>query len=217
MPYQAILFDMDGTLIDSEHLHIRAWQQVLLPYDLHFEADWFEQWIGISDISFSQTLTKEYRLDQSGENLLLRKRTLFRQLARTELTVLTGVAEGLTALPPVPKVVVTSSNREDALMSLQTTGLWSQFIGLVSIDDVIHPKPHPEPYHVAANLTSTPTASCVALEDSVSGVRSAKAAGCFTVAVANSVDQQMLRDADLVFENTREAMFYLSQPGLLTL
>lgn len=209
MDYQAILFDMDGTLVDSEHLHIRAWQEVLQREHLDFPDSWFTQWIGISDVEFSRAITKQYALRREDGVLLQSKRDIFRQLAERELVLIQGVQDGLAALKDVPKVVATSSNRHDAVMSLQVTGLWAHFLGLVSIDDVTNPKPHPEPYTKAAELGGHAPHRCIAVEDSVSGIRSAKAAGCFTIAVGNSLPGEQLHAADLVLANTQEAMQYI--------
>lgn len=205
----AILFDMDGTLIDSEHLHVQSWKEILQQYHLFFEDAWFHQWIGVSDINMCKQIEASYQLPVSWDVLLQNKRNLFRKKAEQELQTIAGVKPGLQQLQHLPMAVVTMSNAYDAAMSLRVTGIEKFFKGLVSADDVEQHKPHPEPYLQASALLKTNAARCIAVEDSISGVASAKAAGCFTIGVANSVDAGRLNEADLVLKNSGEAMRYL--------
>jgi HAD superfamily hydrolase (TIGR01509 family) len=215
MGYKGIIFDMDGTLIDSEHLHLSTWDELLKEYHLHFTKEWFENWIGISDVNLSRQITEEYKLNIDWRDLLENKRNLFRKRAEKELKTMEGVHKGLEQLKQLPMAVATMSNRFDAEMSFKVTGISHYFKGLITVDDVLNHKPHPEPYEKAATLLQLPATHCLALEDSISGVQSAKAAGCYTIAVANTIEPEKLTEANLVLENTEMAMKFLVETLLL--
>lgn len=204
--YQAILFDLDGTLVNSEHLHLAAWDEMLQKQGLFFSEKWFRKWIGVSDATMAEQIAADYPLGMPWQDFLLAKRNLFQQKAAGGMIPLAGVKEALPVLFPFPMAVVTMSNQSDAMLSLESTGIGSFFKTIVTADDVTQPKPAPAPYLLAAERLGLAPADCLALEDSISGVKSAKAAGCYTLAVANSIAPELLSMADEVWPDTAAAL-----------
>jgi HAD superfamily hydrolase (TIGR01509 family) len=103
--------------------------------------------------------------------------------------VKTGAREILAELKArdIPTAIATSSRSHHAMSHLGTAGLLDMFRTIVTRDDVIHPKPHPEPYLTAARRLGVEPSACLALEDSHSGVRAAHAAGMQTIMVPDLV------------------------------
>jgi beta-phosphoglucomutase-like phosphatase (HAD superfamily) len=209
--FKAILFDLDGTLVSSEHLHLEAWDEMLKKQGLHFDEEWFRNWIGVSDASMAEQIAAKYPLGMPWQDFLEAKRALFQRKAAGSIVPLAGVKDGLEAFFPFPMAVVTMSNLSDAMLSLESAGLLSFFKTIVTADDVTNPKPDAEAYLTAAKRLGVAPADCLAVEDSISGVGSAKAAGCYTIGVANSIDGEKLSMADEVFSDTEEAMAYIKQ------
>jgi HAD superfamily hydrolase (TIGR01509 family) len=210
MSYKAILFDLDGTLVDSERLHLGTWEEIFKAKGLFFDAHWYHQWIGITDINMSRQVTATYLPQLSWQELLTEKRDRYQERIGQYLQPLPGVREGLQALQHLPLAVATMSSRSDAEISLRATGIDHYFKGMITADEVTHFKPDPEPYRMAAALLGFAPEYCIAVEDSVPGVTSAKSAGCFTIGVANSVAPEQLAIADLVLENSAAAFAHIS-------
>ena len=202
---------MDGTLVNSEPLHLQAWKQALAQHRLYYAEEWYHQWVGISDVEMSQRIVAENRLNLSPGEFLADKRELFRVLADSELQPFEGVAEGLTQFGSLKMAVATSSSRQDALASLQKTGLDVFFTSVITADDVTHFKPHPEPYLQASKGLGVAASACVAIEDSKPGLQSAKGAEMFTIGVSNGQETHHLSPADKVFDTTAEAINFLVQ------
>jgi HAD superfamily hydrolase (TIGR01509 family) len=184
---QAVLFDMDGLLVDTEPL----WFEVEHAIMSKLGGDWTEQdqrtLIGGSLYRSVDYLlgraSRQASRDQVAGWLIDGMAEL---LAEREVEAMPGALELLAEVRAagIPTALVTSSERvimEAVLASLTRHDI--TFPVTVCGQDVRHPKPHPEPYLLAAELLGAEPRFCVALEDSPNGVAAAEAAGCVTVAV----------------------------------
>jgi HAD superfamily hydrolase (TIGR01509 family) len=185
----AVLWDMDGTLIDSEPY----WMKSEGAFARENNSPWTEQ-DGLSLVGMSLYESSKIIKDRVGSNLSpekiiekltdevsaqLKDQVLWRPGAR-ELLMLLRKKKVKTAL-------VTMSMHRMAQQVVDAIG-FDAFDVIVAGDDVLHGKPHPEAYLKAAELLGVQPADCVAFEDSISGLRSAEAAGTKAVGVKNIVE-----------------------------
>jgi HAD superfamily hydrolase (TIGR01509 family) len=185
---QAVLFDMDGTLLDSE----KVWDVAL--DDL---ASWLggelsqtarQRMVGSSLGRSVAILHADLGIEADPESsaALLTERTA--ELFRTALVWKPGARELLEAVRAarLPAALVTSTHRYLTEIALDTIGR-EFFAVTVCGDEVRRPKPHPDPYLRAAELLGVDPARCVAIEDSPLGIAAAEAAGCAVLAVPSEV------------------------------
>lgn len=208
---KGIVFDMDGTLVDTESLHIASWKEICLKFGLPFKDEWTHNWVGISDVLISNRIVLEYKLPITGEDFVIQKRAIFQRMSATDLNIFPGVKEGLQRLRDINKSIATMSNGFEANRALTFTGIKNHFLSIVSADDVPNHKPAPDCYIEASRLANIDPKISYAVEDSVSGVNAAKSAGLFTIGVVNSVPKERLKDADLILDNTPQVMEYLCE------
>jgi beta-phosphoglucomutase len=185
--YDAILFDFDGVLADTEPLHFRCWREILNPYGIHLDWNTYAQTcIGITDrlmlAQFCGRATPPVEL-QTLVDQYPRKREMFRELISRELPFFAGCGEFLDSLNGYPLAVVTSSGRLEIEPALERAGLLNRFDTLVCGGDVRNHKPAPDPYLLAASRLNAQHP--LVIEDSAAGVESARAAG-FDVLRVNS-------------------------------
>jgi HAD superfamily hydrolase (TIGR01509 family) len=185
----AVLFDMDGTLIDSEPY----WMQSESDFARRHNASWTEAdglgLVGLSLYDSSKIIRDKVGSDMDPQEIIddltdsvtrsLKEQIIWRPGAR-ELLVLLRKKRIKTAL-------VTMSMRTMAQQVVDSIG-FDAFDVIVAGDDVKHGKPHPEPYLRAAELLEVKAQDCVAFEDSISGIRSAEAAGTKAVGIPNIVE-----------------------------
>ncbi|GAB3094249.1 HAD family hydrolase [Lysobacter terrae] len=185
----AVLFDMDGLLIESERALLQCWREASHTLGLRQldDALWLS-FVGLSD-RVCHDLLRE-RLDDSQVQALLQELQV-RYDAHVEagLPLKAGVLELLALLESrrVPRAVVTSTRRERALQKLTRCGLLAHFDAVVTGSDVVHAKPAPDIYLLAAQRLDVAPAHCVVLEDSVPGVRAALAAGMTPIQIPDLV------------------------------
>lgn len=185
----AILFDMDGLMIESERALLQCWREASQALDLHQldDALWLS-FVGLSDRVCNDLLRD--RLDEAQVQALLQEMQV-RYDAHVEagLPLKTGVLELLALLQSrgLPRAVVTSTRRERALQKLARCGLLPYFDTVVTGSDVAHPKPAPDIYLLAASTLGVSPGECLVLEDSAAGVRAALAAGMTPIQVPDLV------------------------------
>jgi beta-phosphoglucomutase len=176
--YDAILFDFDGVLADSEPLHYRCWKEILAPYGINLEWDVYaSQFIGVSDrvmlARFCEAASPALEL-QTLIDQYPRKRDRFRELMARELPFFEGCRDFLETLGAYKLAVVSSSGKLEIEPPLQSAGLRGYFRTLVCGGDVRHQKPAPDPYLLAAERLEARRP--LVIEDSEAGVESARAA-----------------------------------------
>jgi beta-phosphoglucomutase len=177
--YDAILFDFDGVLLDSEPLHCACWAEVLAPLGVNLTwEEYSPRYVGLDDRIMLQIIASEARPPLDWQMLWAQypaKKELFRQRIQNPVFH-PGLPDLLEHLHAQYKLaVVSSSSRTEIEPPLETGNLRRYFSALVGGGDVKHHKPAPEPYLLAARLLGAQTPLVV--EDSKAGVASARAAG----------------------------------------
>ena len=206
---RAVIFDLDGVLADSEGIHILAWEEVARTYPLPGDRLPLHDWIGFPDTEIVKDVVREYRLAVSPEELLEHKRRIFRRLITEKLEPIPGSVEALSELDPLPLGVATSSSRSEAEPMLRILGIADRFRTVVTSDEVKHSKPEPDIYLLAAQRLGIATGYCVAIEDSTTGVQSARQAGMTVLAVTNSLPAERLTAAHEIFDSTVGAVGWI--------
>lgn len=184
----ALLFDLDGVLIDSTPAVERVWRQWANEHGFNPN-----EVVAAAHGRPSLATVREYLPDADHEKEN-------REVERREIEDLEGVValpgsrELLTALPPDHWTIVTSSTRKLAEVRLRATGLPipEQF---VTSTDIVHGKAHPERYFKAASLLGFPAADCIVVEDAPAGVQSGKAAGARVIGFPTTVTAEELAKA----------------------
>jgi HAD superfamily hydrolase (TIGR01509 family) len=214
MKIAAVIFDLDGVLLDSEGAWNAARKRVALEHGRPWPPDAIRRTMGMSSREWSA-----YMHDQLGVPLppaqineaVVRQ---MEQLYREQLPLLPGATDAVVGLAPTwPLGLATSSNRPIIEMFLELAGLTDCFAATVSSEEVAHGKPAPDVYLEAARLLGVSPSVCVAIEDSTNGIRSAAAAGMTVIAVPNRELPPEPDSLDLAAE-VRESLVGLT-PGLV--
>jgi HAD superfamily hydrolase (TIGR01509 family) len=185
--YDALLFDLDGTLIDTESLAMASGLQAFADVGHPVELDFLHRLIGIDQPS-SVHLIRNHRPDIDLEALNSHWGAGFRARLDDGLDLKPGTSELLATAPGhLHRAVVTSSSRKEAHRKIGIAGLAPSFATVVTVDDVAKAKPNPEPYLLAARLLGVDPARCLVFEDSETGAESAHRAGCVVVQVPDIV------------------------------
>lgn len=207
---QAIVFDFDGVIADSEVLHLRAYQQVLAPEGITISTDeYFDKYLGYDDVGVFKALGQDKGVpmdDGRVKQLVAQKSDRYDQLAAAGDMLFPGAADFIrTAAAAVPIAIASGALTHEIEDILDRAGLRSLFTVIVGADQTERSKPHPEPYQTAFDRLRLLTGRdlipwrSVAIEDSRWGLVSARGADLRCVAVTNTYNADELRpDAELV-------------------
>jgi phosphoglycolate phosphatase len=186
---KALLFDIDGTLADTDALHLEAFNQVFGPRGHVFDhARFTKELQGFSNASISaRFLAAEPPTHQAA--IIDEKEAAFRKLVAGKIQPLPGLLTllALADRAGIPMVAVTNAPRLNAEMLLSGLGIMHRFKALVLGDEIAHGKPHPMPYLEGLRAVSAAPNLSLAFEDSRSGIQSASAAGIATIGIRTSL------------------------------
>lgn len=178
---EAVIFDHDGTLVDSEPTHHNAWQNTLADFDVSLTEQEYQQTLsGKPTIESAQNLVREHRLPIDAQTLCEKKLTRVRQyLEHHSFPLFDGVKALLADLSKasLQLAVASGAGGHEVGHSLATHSLGQYFEVIVTKDDVEHNKPAPDAYLRAAEQMNVLPMRCLAVEDSDSGQLAAIAAG----------------------------------------
>ena len=205
---QAVVFDFDGVIADSEPLHLKAFQQMLEEAGLVLStADYYAHYLGYDDVGLLQALARDREVPVSDGQiaaLVARKGALLQGMLGDGHVLFPGAADFIReAASRVPVAIASGAMRHEITEILDGAGLRNLFPVIVAAGDTLHSKPSPAPYRLAferLNDASGPLEPwrCVAIEDSRWGLESARGAGLRCVGVTTSYPASQLGDAELV-------------------
>ena len=179
--YDALFFDLDGTLIDTESIAAATGIAAFAAHGLQVAEAFMHGLIGKDEPTASAIIRAAFPqadLDGIGRHWSAG----FQAGVERGLPLKPGAAD-LLAAPDLPRVLVTSTGREGAHRKLAIAGIAHAFAHVVTLHDVSAPKPAPEPYLLAARLLGVNPARCLVFEDSETGAEAAHRAGCVVVQV----------------------------------
>jgi HAD superfamily hydrolase (TIGR01509 family) len=191
--YRALLFDLDGTLAETDSLHLPTWVDALEPYGVEVDEAFYRDKIsGRSTAEIVRELLPELT-DEQGRSIGDAKEASFRERA-SELEPLPGLVDFVERgrKRGMRIALVTNAPEENVKMILLALKLRDFFDTVVLADEVEAVKPDPAPYRAALEKIGVPAEEALAFEDSISGISSSVAAGIPTVGIASSQEPQKL-------------------------
>jgi HAD superfamily hydrolase (TIGR01509 family) len=182
-PFNAYLFDCDGTVADSMPLHYVAWSKALGEWNCEFSEELFYGWGGLPVAQIISALNEKHGLKMPVKSVARRKEELYYEI----LPQLRAVPEVLEHIEVshgrIPFAVVSGSTRESVTRSLEALNILDRFDTLVCAGDYQRSKPDPEAFLIAAARLGVAPESCLVFEDTEMGIQAAKAAGMAWVKV----------------------------------
>jgi HAD superfamily hydrolase (TIGR01509 family) len=187
---QAVVFDMDGLLLDTETVYQAAMIEAGQAFGVDFTAATYRSMVGKTNPECGVMLRELYGASFPVEDYFARTWSDVEIILEAEVRLKTGVMEILDYLDAVgvPRAIATSNSRQAVDRYLGRFDLVQRFHAVVANADVTRHKPHPDPYLEAARRLNVDPTLCLALEDSHPGVRAAHAAGMMTVMVPDILD-----------------------------
>lgn len=184
---KAIIFDMDGLMVDTEPLSRQAWQAVLAEYGYELKDDVYLKMIGRRSDASVQILKEAYSFPLTGEELIERKKARLAARLADGIPVMPGLYALQSAIKKrgISWGVATSSSRTHAVQVLTQLKLLDQCGAIAAGNEVENGKPAPDIYLLAAKRLGYAPENCLALEDSLPGCHAAHAAGLITIAIPN--------------------------------
>lgn len=191
---RALLFDIDGTLADTDALHRQAFNEVFGPRGHVFDHARFARELqGFSNASIGERFLPDESEDTRAA-ILSEKEQIFRNLVAGQIRPVPGLMRLLDEADQagIPMAAVTNAPRLNAELLLSGLGITHRFKAIVIGDELIHGKPHPLPYLEGLRLTGGTADAAIAFEDSRSGIQSATAAGIRTIGMRTGLSHDDL-------------------------
>lgn len=208
---EALIFDVDGVLVDSMHLHAWAWKKAFEEAGIEFDENEIYGMEGANDKGIVEMVMK--KLDTAvNEDILtsvpLRKHELFNI---DDVRMFDGIGNCLANLKNDYHLAVVSGSDRNAVVKMMGRFFPDIFDVMVSGSDVIRGKPNPDPYIKAVEQLGVSRENCIVVENAPLGVKAAKSAGLFCIGLPTYVDSTELKYADLVLKDHAELIAYLRE------
>jgi HAD superfamily hydrolase (TIGR01509 family) len=213
---QAVIFDLDGLLLDSEGAWDAARERVARDAGGRWHKRAQADMMGMSSVEWSRYMHDELGVPLSHEEINAAVVQAMEDLYRRDLPLIDGAREAVERVSRWPLGLASSSNRPVIDLALELSGMTGVFAVTVSSEEVARGKPAPDVYLEAARRLDVAPADCAAIEDSHNGILAAHAAGMWVVAVPNAAfppGEESLARADVVVGSLHELDERVVRPG----
>lgn len=201
---KAVIFDMDGVMIDSEPLWEKTERVLLARRSIDYSPEYRDQIVGLNQNDSGKLLVETFNLKESVSEIISERVEILTAIYEEELELVPGLIPLLGDLRAndYPLAVASSSPLRVINFVLDMFSLHDYFSAVVSGECTENGKPHPDIYLHTADRLGVEPRECVAIEDSINGVKSAKAAGMLCIAVPDKrLSQEQFRTADLIINS----------------
>jgi beta-phosphoglucomutase family hydrolase len=206
---KAVLWDLDGVLVDTAPFHFEAWQELFQSLGKGFADADFRRTFGLRNDAILGDILGELAPAEV-ERLAQKKEELYREKIEGRVTAIPGAMGLLRRLQQRGRksAIVSSTTRENVRVVLGSLGIEGVFEAVVAEEDAPRGKPDPQGFLVAAEKLGVEAEECVVIEDAPGGVEAAKRAGMSCIGVTTSRPREALAGADLVVDSLKEATVY---------
>lgn len=189
MPLKAVLFDMDGVIVDTEPLHRKAYFKMFNDLGIVVDEELYTTFTGSSTQSVMSRLIDRFKLEESWEDLAAIKRNYFKHYFDTDpdFDLIPGVKNLLVHYfeNGIKLVLASSAHMNTINWVFEKFDLEQYFMAKISGADLKESKPHPEIFELAAEMSGESKQNCMVIEDSTNGIKAASAAEIFVAAFAS--------------------------------
>lgn len=193
MPFKAVLFDMDGVIVDTEPLHRKAYFQMFEEFRADVTPELYASFAGAATKKVCQTVIDKFKLTHTVDDLMFVKRQIFTELfyKDPDFDLMPGVRNLIEHYHShnIKLILASSASQRTIEMVFEKFGLDSYFEGKISGADLQASKPHPEIFQLAAKMAKEPPENCMVIEDSTNGILAAHRAGIFCAGYKSSHTQ----------------------------
>jgi len=200
---RAVLWDMDGVIVDSAYYHMRSWQETYRRHGITYTERDFKRDFGKRNEEIIKTVLGNDFAEDKFEAIAREKEITFRQLIKGNVKALPGVVKLLDALESAGflQALVSSTPLENIDLIIDSLGIRRFFREIVSGYDVTEGKPSPQGYLLAARRLDVLPQDCLVIEDAMAGIGAARAAGMKCIAVTTTHSAEKLAAADRVISS----------------
>lgn len=205
---QAVIFDMDGVLVDTEEFICEAAMNYFAELGVQVQADDFLEFVGTGENRYIGGVAEKYGVKIDIGQAKKRVYEIYDTIVRGRIQPLDGVMDFLATCKEknLKTAVATSADRTKMDINLREMGLSeADFDVCINGLEVEHKKPHPEIFLTAAHKMNIPPANCLVVEDAITGVEAGKAAGCKVLALMTSFSAEQLAQADWISHTLADA------------
>ncbi len=201
---KGIIFDVDGVLVDTEKIHVEAWENVFCPKGITLSKDDYEKGIGIADKEFLIQLKNQKKIPKNLDigRLCKEKEKYFLEIISNGVNVIDGVVEILNFLKEKKFKIAAASNSKMVFVKnvLKYGGIKDFFDVIVARESIKEAKPEPEIYIKTLELLKLKKNEVIVFEDSEVGIESAKRAGIFCVGIETTQQYDKLKKSDIILK-----------------
>ncbi len=185
MKLSALIFDMDGVLVDSEPLHLLSMQMFLSRFKIDYQEEDNREFLGRKDLVIAQTLIDRFSLTMTAREFVDCKEELLSSLLEERAQARPGVYEILAEAKEakIPMAVASSATMATIQLVMRRLNIGSYFSKFCSGEEVVNSKPAPDIFLLAAERLGVAADKCVVIEDTINGLKGAKAAGMYGISV----------------------------------
>lgn len=182
---KAIIFDMDGVLVDSEPLHLLAMTRWLKQFGVEYTETENRDFLGRKDLYIAQVLIERYNLKLNPREFVKGKEKILAEVMRSSSAARPGVYQILEAIrqASIPRAVASSATVDAIATVMDVLDIGKYFSILTSGDEVEHSKPAPDIFLLAAKKLAVNPENCLVIEDTLNGLKAAKAAGMYSISI----------------------------------